>query len=162
MKKIFINASNFIKTYDNIFAIILFFLCIFGTILNARITNEDELWNFQNIFKMYNGYKIYQDANVIVTPLFFEIGEKIFKILGANILSFRIYNLIIFVNLYFLTYVILKKIGIPKKISLIAVLAMILKEMVLIQANYNIMALEIYLFGVYVYLCKFKCNNIIQ
>ena len=25
MKKIFINASNFIKTYDNIFAIILFF-----------------------------------------------------------------------------------------------------------------------------------------
>ena len=95
MKKIFINASNFIKTYDNIFAIILFFLCIFGTILNARITNEDELWNFQNIFKMYNGYKIYQDANVIVTPLFFEIGEKIFKILGANILSFRIYNIII-------------------------------------------------------------------
>lgn len=162
MKKIFINASNFIKTYDNIFAIILFFLCIFGTILNVRITNGDELWNFQNIFKMYNGYKIYQDANVIVTPLFFEIGEKIFKILGANILSFRIYNIIIFVNLYFLTYVILKKIGIPKRISLIAVLAMILKEMILIQANYNIMALEIYLFGVYVYLCKFKCNNIIQ
>ena len=162
MKKIFINASDFIKTYDNIFAIILFFLCIFGTILNVRITNGDELWDFQNTFKMYNGYKIYQDANVIVTPLFFEIGEKIFKILGANILSFRIYNIIIFVNLYFLTYVILKKIGIPKKISLIAVFAMILKEMVLIQANYNIMALEIYLFGVYVYLCKFKCNNIIQ
>ena len=91
MKNIISKQINFIKKHDNIFAIILFFLSIFGITINVFITNSDELWNFQNIYKMYNGFQIYKDANVIVTPLFFWIGEFLFKILGANFFIFRVY-----------------------------------------------------------------------
>ena len=43
----------------------------------------DEMWNFQNIYKMYNGYKIYIDANVVTTPIFHFIGMIIFKLLNC-------------------------------------------------------------------------------
>ena len=33
---------------------------------------------------MYNGFVIYKDANVICTPLFFYIGNLLFRVLGAN------------------------------------------------------------------------------
>lgn len=165
MKKILTKIMDFIKKHNNIFAIILIFLSFFGITINCRITNSDELWNFQNVFKLYNGYKIYQESNVIVTPLFFILGEKIFEILGANFLTFRIYNIIILINFYFITYLILKKIGISKKISIILVLGLILLKgynIILIQASYNTMALMISFLGVLLYLYRFKYNSIFQ
>ena len=53
----------------------------------------DELWNFSNCYKMFEGYKIYRDLNVIITPLFFYTAQVFFKLFGATILSFKIYNM---------------------------------------------------------------------
>ena len=55
MKNIAIKTIEFVKRHDNIFFIILIFLSISGITLNISITNSDELWNFQNVYKMYNG-----------------------------------------------------------------------------------------------------------
>ena len=165
MKNIISKQINFIKKHDNIFAIILFFLSIFGITINVFITNSDELWNFQNIYKMYNGFQIYKDANVIVTPLFFWIGEFLFKILGANFFIFRVYNIMIMLSLYFVTYLLLKKIGINKKISISIVLILITFKkyyLLLGQANYNTMALLLCLIGTYIYIDKYKYNALIQ
>ncbi len=165
MKNIAIKTIEFVKRHDNIFFIILIFLSISGITLNISITNSDELWNFQNVYKMYNGYQIYQDANVIVTPLFFWIGECLFNILGANFLTFRIYNIIILIALYFIIYLLLKRLKVAKKIAIILVLILImLKEYNLVraQANYNVMTLMLSVLGVYLYLNKYKYNSIIQ
>lgn len=165
MKNIAIKTIEFVKRHDNIFFIILIFLSISGITLNIPIANSDELWNFQNVYKIHNGYQIYQDANVIVTPLFFWIGECLFKILGANFLTFRIYNIIILIALYFIIYLLLKKLKVAKKISIIVILILIvLKEynMIRAQANYNSMALMLSFLGVYLYLNKYKHNSTIQ
>ena len=165
MEKTILKAKEVIKRHDNIFAIILIFLSIFGITLNVLIESSDELWNFQNIYKMYNGFQIYKDANVIVTPLFFIIGEVLFKVLGANFLTFRIYNIIIMMMLYFFTYLLLKKLGMCKKISIIATLILIIFKnygILLCQANYNTMALMFYILGVFCYIKKYKYGPILQ
>lgn len=151
MKRIYIQIKDFIKKHDNIFVIMLIFFSITGITLNVLITNSDELWNFQNVYKVYNNFKIYQDSNVIVTPLFFWIGKLLFELLGASFLSFRIYNVIIMSSIYFITYLILKKIKINKNISIITILLLIVikrYEIILVQANYNNLALMLCLIGI--------------
>lgn len=165
MKNVVLKVSNYIQKHNNIFVVMLFFISIFGITLDVIFDNSDELWNFQNIYKMYNGYQIYKDANVIITPLFFWIGEILFKILGANIFVFRIYNIIIILTLLFITYLLLKKLKIGKRVSIIIILTLIiLKKYCIItqQANYNTMALLFYILGVYISLKQCKYNNIIQ
>lgn len=164
------NIIQVIKKHDNIFVILLIFLSIFGITLDVYITSSegfspDELWNFQNTYKMYNGYQIYQDANVIVTPLFFWIGVFLFKILGANYLTYRIYNIIIMTAFYFLTYLILKKLNINRKIAVIITFLLIIVgkyKILLAQANYNTMAMTFCLLGIYFYINKHKYSSIIQ
>ena len=165
MKEQLMKITNFIERHNNTFVVMLIFLSIFGITLNVNLESSDELWNFQNIYKMYNGFQIYKDANVIITPLFFWIGEIIFKILGANFLSFRIYNMIIMTFLFFTTYLILKELKISKKTSLIIVLTLIVLKryyIILGEANYNMLALSFFILGIYFYLKNYKYNNIIQ
>lgn len=165
MKKIYIKIKKLIKKHDNIFVIMLIFLSIFGITLNTSITNTDELWNFQNIYKMYNGFQIYKDANVIDTPLFFWLGELLFKIFDANFFIFRFYNILIMVTIYLVTYLIFKELKIPKKVSIICILALIVYKnfgMTLIQANYNTMALMFCLIGILINMKKYKSNSIYQ
>ena len=157
--------KELINKYDNIFIIILIILSIFGITLNILIENSDELWNFQSIYKMYNGFQIYKDFNVIITPLFFIIGKILFNIFGANFLTFRIYNIIIMTILYFIIYILLKKLEINKKISTIIILILIiLKDYLIIrcQANYNTMALMLCILGIYFCIKKYKNNSILQ
>lgn len=158
-------VAKIINKYDNLFVIIVIILSITGIVLDIKLANSDEIWNFQNVYKMYNGFVIYKESNVIVTPLFFYIGEILFKLLGANFLIFRIYNIIIVTGIYFLEYKILKELKIRKKISLILVLFLILFKwygLPSIQANYNSLAFLFYLLGVFCYIKKYKYNNIIQ
>lgn len=154
-----------IKKHDNIFILILIILSIFGVSLNILIAESDELWNFQSVYKMYNGFQIYKDFNVIITPLFFIIGKILFNIFGANFLTFRIYNIIITTALYFTTYLLLKSIGINKKNSAIITLILIIFKrylMVRAQANYTTMALMLCIIGILFCIKKNKYNTIIQ
>lgn len=165
IKHISLKAVQFIKKHDNWFCLILIILSIYGVTINLGIENTDELWNFQNVYKIYNGFQIYEDANVIVTPLFFWIGKILFLILGANLLTFRIYNILIMTSLYFVTYLLLKQLKINRKIAIIIVLIfMIFKNysFVLAQANYNTMALALCILGVLLYIKKYRYHTIIQ
>lgn len=156
---------DFIKKHDNIFFILLIVLSIFGLTMNVFLASSDELWNFQSVYKMYNGYEIYKDFNVIITPLFFIFGKILFNILGANFLIFRIYNIIIISIFYFLTYLLLKELGIKKILSMIITVILIMIKnyiIILTQANYNIMALMFCILGVLFCIKKHKYNNIIQ
>ena len=76
--------TKFIKQKENILVFLLIVFSLLGSTLCITLSNGDELWAFQNVYKIYNGFQIYEDANVICTPLFFFVGNFIFHILGAN------------------------------------------------------------------------------
>ena len=155
------NVINKVKEKDNIIVFILFFLISLGIGLNIYLEASDEIWNFQNIYKMYNGFKIYEEINVIITPFFFWISEAIFHILGANLYVFRISNCVMMAILFLYTYKILKKLNLPKSFSLLAVFFIILQQFFLlirICFNYNTMALLFFVIGVY-YLINEKTKN---
>ena len=60
-------------------------ILLFAFIYLVLVTSNDELWNFQNIYKMINGYKIYNDSNVIITPIFFYLGAIFLEIFSAKL-----------------------------------------------------------------------------
>ena len=146
------NIIEKIKRKDNIAVFILFFLISLGISLNIYLESSDEIWNFQNVYKMYNGFKIYKDVNVIITPLFFWCAEFIFHILGANLFVFRLSHCILMSILFLFTYKILKKLNVPKTFSLLTILVMVLQEFFLLirtSFNYNNMALMFAVIGIY-------------
>ena len=105
---------GFIKTYD--IDVILSIILIVGISAFFNILDcYDELWNFANAYKMFEGYTIYKELNVIVTPLFFYIAQLFFKIFGATLLSFRIYNFVISSILIILIYKILGTLKIVRR-----------------------------------------------
>ena len=71
---------------------------------NQEIAIYDELWNFSNTYKMLNGFMIYKDINVIITPLYFYLGMLILHIFGTNLFAFKIYNRNYNIFTYILNY----------------------------------------------------------
>ena len=126
-----------------IFAFIVFCInMLFNFIGNDAV--GDELWNFQNLYKIYNGYDMYIDANIIVTPLFFYIGRLFLLIFGSNILAFDIYGSVI--NTAFLTflYLIFRNLEMKKSIAIICVsiiYCMGFFTFISRSANYNMLAM---------------------
>ena len=81
-----------IKKYKDIIAVFWGFLIV-SLIYNILIVCDylgDELWLFQNLYKINSGYKLYIDANAITTPMFYYIGTIFFWILGKNMIAFYI------------------------------------------------------------------------
>lgn len=148
MKKI----VDLVKKYNTLCIILLILFSIVGIALNVKIVASDELWCFQNIYKMYNGYQIYKDANVICTPLFFYLGEIIFKIFGANFLIFRVYHILILTIFFYFTYKVLKKLLFRDKVAIIILWFIIMYGFygfVSFQANYNLLAMTFVIIGLY-------------
>ena len=137
----------------------VFILIIFGNPLRVA----DELWNFQNLCKMSNGLKIYTDANVIITPIFFYIAHIILSIFGTNILVFRVYNLLIYIAFFSIVYRIFKNLKIPNQFILAYIILVIefIFQVIGAGANYNILAIVFWLIGLNLYITK-KNNNVNQ
>ena len=145
--------------YKGLNIFIISVLLILPITLNVALTWGDELWNFQSIYKMVLGNQIYTDINVIQTPLFFYIGEIIFKILGSNLFVFRIYHSIIIGILMLFTYVLLKELKIKSKFIkffLLIILGYTIYSFAPAQANYNFLALAVYVIGTCL---SIKLNN---
>lgn len=142
---------NIIKKYDNIFVFTYFIICLSVYVYALKLSINDELWNFSFIYKMANGYEIYKDLNVIITPLFHYIGEIVMQILGKSFLTFRIYNLLIFSTLYTIIYIFLKKMKVKKiySFSMVLGLSMFINDIISAGANYNILAVLFVFCGIY-------------
>lgn len=159
--------KKFWNKYDSLIVIIFLIISSIGWCMDIYIQSKDELWNFMNICKMVNGYKMYQDANIITTPLFFFLGYIIFKIAGTNLLIFRLYNITIFTSMFFLMYLIMKKLCKNKFRALVYVLMILFGAIRVCTggANYTSLALVWVLCGInYNLKCleRGKKNNIIQ
>ena len=112
---------------------------------------------------MSNGLKIYTDANVIITPIFFYIAHIILSIFGTNILVFRVYNLLIYIAFFSIVYRIFKNLKIPNQFILAYIILVIefIFQVIGAGANYNILAIVFWLIGLNLYITK-KNNNVNQ
>ena len=143
MEKIYETIKNRIKGNEDITVFILICVALISTALYYELTPTDMLWNFGNIYKIYAGQKMYADANIIITPIFFEIGKMFFTTLGANFFVYNIYGYLLDIIMYFLIYKILKNINLNKKISMMCIILIILisqKTLTANGANYNTLA----------------------
>lgn len=138
------------KNRKNIIAYILIFVAVIATMRLPVIANGDELWTFANTYKFCNGISLYNQNNIIVTPLFFWIGKIIFEILSPTFFTYKIYNIILILFLYITVYRLLKLCKINSKISLILTILCMLSFKIInnIGANYTILALIFLVAGV--------------
>lgn len=151
-----------INKIQNVIMCVLFFLIVVCIFFNP-LSILDEVWNFQNIVKMCNGFKIYSESNVIITPIFFYLGKVLLKLFGIAAVTFRVYGLVIYIILFVLIYLALKNLKIKKSIRIIYV-TLIFEFMFPILtcgANYNTLAIVMVFLGLNLYISK-KSNNFIQ
>ena len=163
MKKV----QEIIKKNENISIILFIILMIIGFCTDIYVCASDEIWNFQNIYKMLNGYKIYINANVITTPLFHFVGYLFLKVFLQNILFFRIYNILIMTTMYFLIYKILKKLTKNDFLRFCYFAVIIIKTINICSAgaNYNVLAMDFVLLGIFlnlIWIERREKHNIIQ
>lgn len=141
---------NFIKKHDNITMLFLLFIISSTFAFYMPLDANDALWNFSNIYKMTNGYQIYQELNVIITPLFFFIGKILFQIMGANYLTFSIYQTtMVYTFLFFMIYQLFKKIEIRKiNAILYTIIISIIAIFTIIDASYNMLSMAFVVLGI--------------
>lgn len=146
MKKI----ENLIKKHDYIFIAIVILIIISGFTVSIIMQPYDSFWNFANIYKMHEGEQIYTDINIIITPLFFYIGEVFMNILGANYISYLIYDMITTTILFVLIYHLFRNLKIEKLTAMTYVIVSLIALMSLYVSatNYNVLALLFALWGI--------------
>ena len=112
MKKLKSKFDTFSKFYDEkeniiIFFVLLIIICTFS--FHFKFYPYDYMWNFGNMYKLYLGYKMYEEVAVIITPMVFYLGEIVFKLFGANYFVFNMLNVILSLSFYLCFFNILKK-----------------------------------------------------
>lgn len=151
------------KVFLNFILILIIILCIYTFIFSTPIFTNDELWNFQHLYKLHNGYTLYKDINAITPPLFYYFGYIILSIFSFTIIGFRVYNLLIYGILTFIIIKIFKKLNVSS-VNMpvyIAFILLFLTQNIIAGANYTILAITFFMFGMYLYISK-KSNNFIQ
>ena len=135
-------------------------ILLFAFIYLVLVTSNDELWNFQNIYKMINGYKIYNDSNVIITPIFFYLGAIFLEVFSAKFVVFRIYNIISLIILFVISYKIMKKLDLSKNLIAVylSLLFLLMFQSIVAGANYNTLGCIFILLGIYLYITKKSTN----
>lgn len=148
------NKFNFFQKYAKIIFPLIIFAIGFLIIFINTLEISDELWLFHHTYKISNGYTIYSDVNVIITPIFFYLGKLFFLIFGSNMIIFRIYDLLIFIALYFISYKLMKNLKFSKHIAFLCTILLFLLTMTIVTAgaNYNALVMAFVLLGVNLYI----------
>lgn len=152
------------KQYLKIILILIVILSAFT--FNMKLEVGDDLWNFSNIYKMTKGYIMYKDMNVIITPLFFYLGEIFLKMFGTNMMVYKIYAFsIIYLFLFLEIYILYRKMKMKNiDATLFTVAITIITVLIINIASYNMFAIAFVILGI-INALKYKRNiidNIIQ
>lgn len=114
----------------------------------------DELWNFQNVHKMFNHFTIYTDANVIITPIFYFLSLSFFKFFGSTIIAFRYFNIILYLIFFLLIFYIFKILKVPNHLNFIFTALAFTQSYPLVScgANYNTLSTIFVFLGLIFYM----------
>ena len=137
--------KKFINKHDLLFIIIIMVIFNIIWIRTSILESMDEIWNFQNLYKIHQSNYIYEkDINIIITPLFFIIGEVFIKIFGANFFAFSIYSSVINVATVSIIFLIFKELKMNSKTRITLTIGLFFMINTIFfgnNANYNLLAL---------------------
>ena len=128
------------KKIENIIIFVLIALFLASNILIRKITNLDELWNYNFASNIANGLVPYRDFNMIITPLLSILCGIILKITGKYLIIFRILNILLNTLNVFMAYKIMEQLKIKKYIRYIVLMTTvyIFKDYAMMDYNYGI------------------------
>lgn len=151
------------KILFKILSILIIVFCIYSFIFTTPIFTNDELWNFQNLFKFHNGYVLYEDINAITPPIFYYLGYIVLSIFSFTIVGFRVYNLITYGAFIFTIAKIFKALKVSDKLIpvYLSIILLFLTQNIIAGANYTVLAVLFFMIGMYLYISK-KSNNWLQ
>ncbi len=128
--------------------IILFFIVIICTsnIFGKSYIDLDEIWNFNFARNVSNGLIPYKDFNIIQTPLLAIICGGILRVFGVQLIVMRIIAVILLSAIFFLSYLILKKLT-NKEIALLGLMGILVlfKDILCVDYNYSVLLIALIL-----------------
>ena len=132
---------------SNIFIFFIIFLMVAPVILSRNLSNLDEIWNYNFARNVANGLVPYKDFNMISTPLLPFICAIFLKLFANGLIVMRILAIFLISIIYFLIYLILKKLNINKFYNFICLflLFIIFKDYICIDYNFAILAITLFL-----------------
>ncbi len=110
--------------------------------------------------KIAMGYTPYSEINIIITPLFYQLGALLFNITGqANFFMYSVYGGIIGGFITLLCYKIIKEFTKNKSLAIVAVCLFMELFITLYETSYNILLFALILGVVYLEIRKEKKNK---
>lgn len=164
MKKL----TTFIKKNDLLVMALIIGIIVTLEIFQGALIAEDGLFDFGNMYKLYQGKLIYKDVNILITPIFFLVGKLLFSIFHGNYFIFLLYGVIIMTLFYIIIYEIFKILKVKKQFAMMFTISIVIISIEIIKGgtNYNALGLIFVLLGI-IYSLKNaekprKNNNLVQ
>jgi len=160
-KNMFNKFKQIMSKYDTLILFAFLLICSIGPILYIQVSVSDEIWNFQNVLKLFNGLEIYKDANIIITPLFYYIAIIFCKIFGGTLITFKIYNVFLTAILSILVYKLFTALKVTKLKSSIysLIIYILIIYLATYGANYNVLSAIFFLVGVLLSIKELRFNS---
>ena len=135
-------------------------ITLIGTVILLKPLNDlDEMWNYNFSKNIIEGRLPYKDFNIIITPLVPYIGAVFLGIFGNEMISMRIFAIIVDFLILFFSYKILIKIKVEKNLAKIIVLGLIYILKIHFRIDYNFFSLLLLLFIIYFEIRNIKEQN---
>lgn len=150
-------------TKEELISIIIFcmsFLLFTLYNLSANELTYDRMWTFHMTQKIALGELPYKEINIIITPLFYQLGAVLFNVTGqANFAMYSVYGGIIGAFLTLLCYKVIKELTSKRMLSVFATLILTNITGILGETNYNTLLLALILTIVLLEMRKEKFEN---
>ena len=137
---------------------IVLLLIVLLTILNTKLDNMDELWNFSNAKNIIDGLVPYRDINIIVTPLSQYLNSILLRI-SPILITFRIIYFFYYVIIIILLDRILDTINIKGLLKYLFILFFIIMLVKICFLDYNFIQFIMILMLLYLHIKNRNYNN---
>ena len=147
------NLKNVLK---NILLFIGLMLIASGNVFIQELQNLDEIWIYNFARCIHDGLLPYKDFSIIITPLFPMISAIFLKIFGNEMVSLRIAETIQIVAIIFMTFKILRRLGVNRGIALSLIIGLYYMYYQVFCFDYNWAVLLVTLLILYMELKDYK------
>ena len=124
-------------------------------VLIKPLKDLDEIWNYNFSKNILEGKLPYKDFNIIITPLVPYIGAVFLGFFGNEMISMRIFAIIVDFLILFFSYKILIKIKVEKNLAKVILVGLIYILQTHFRIDYNFFSLLLILAIIY-----FEIKNI--
>ena len=139
---------------------IIGFMIFLSCNLSNNIVAYDRIWTFHMTQKISMGETPYSEINIIITPLFYQLGALLFNLFGrADFVGYSIYAGIIGGLLGLMSYKLIKEVTQKEFMSFFASLFCVFVLVTFSETNYNTLLLFFILLAMYLEMKKEKSDK---